>query len=658
MRSRVAASVVLLGLTLVAQPGCDLVGLTRCDSGACPTGTRCNTETNYCEVPGIVLVSPSPGFVGGTVSVSAELSFSDPSEGPASLTLFAGSQQVELPRSGSSRYVGSWVPTLEGPVSIVVRDPSSDLESDPVMVTVDRTPPVFEVFVPIPQREEGGGFTNREGNAWKRDESVQLQVEAEDAIDVASVQFSLQASVGGSAGTATAFRPVSEDGGTASLYRGTILVDLYEPSFKGDRGNIVVNVSGKDRAGNLGSGTALVPVTRFKWHRSLPFLGRQLEPVIADDGALWTGVVDGGFGQLLRITPGGAMEQFDAPGLVGGLLLAAHPSDLREGVYFTANTDGAAHAPDAGFLRVLHATTREVTNACGPFAGGMHPQMAVTYHTALSGDLGQSVVAAARELGGRLIAARIENGVECVVKTTPLNLIPGSDFGAEFDSVYLSQGTSTSRWNLGPAAWSEAPGWPSPATIFTGIAPNGGELLGTGQLGGNGGLFVLPSAGGAVRDSVVTGSGVARPASFDPSGNAYFGDASGGLVKTSRSGVLRSAAVDAGTAPLIGEDGTVYAIDVNGRLAALDAELQPLWSASDAGVGSNAMLLDCARLADGAVLAGRPGVLYVPSGAALTAYLVDSKGLSADAGWPRARHDNKNTASRTTFAPACPKVSP
>ncbi|MDQ3266163.1 MAG: hypothetical protein M3Y59_21350 [Myxococcota bacterium] len=639
--------------------GCDLVGLTRCESGACPAGTRCNTETNYCEAIGIRLVSPTGGTVGPSSQVVAELTFRDPdaTEVPSSLQLRAGPQQVQLSRGADGRYTGVWTPQSEGPVTLVVRDGAAGMSSEAVEVMVDLTPPVFIVSAPAPFRTETGGFTDRDGEAWKRDERLPVYVAGGAGIDVSSVQYSVQVNVGGAPGTTTSLRPVPRDGGTSAAYFGTAEVDLAEPQFDGFRGTVVINVTGKDLAGNAGAGTYALPLTRLKWIWRYPFAGTQLEPVITDDGAIWSGVQDGGEGRIFRIEPDGNLSSFNAPGLVGGMLVAHHPADLRQGVYFTANTDGGAYDPDAGTLRVIHSGTRQLSQVCGPYAEGVYPQLALMYGNETTQQFEQAIAFASRADGGTLVGARILPGETlCVARKTALSPAPGTSWGASFWSLYLTQGSSTHRWNLSQSSWNETGGgWPASATFFNGIALNGPDLYGAGKKDSSGGLFVLASDGlSGPRGAAVTGSAVARPGAFDENWMGYFGDGAGAFVQANSAGVVNRVALDAGTAPVLGEDGTVYAIDVNGRLAAFSGALEEKWAVGDAGVQANAMLLDCARQKDGGYAAGRPGTLYIPSGAGMTAVIVDSPGLNSSAGWPRARHDNRNTASADTDLPVCP----
>jgi len=657
MRRSVVASTIVGWMCLATLSACDLVGLQRCENGGCPSGSQCNTETNYCEAVGIQLVQPADGAaVGPSVQVVAVLAFRDlPVDAPEALDLTAGTQHVSLSRGEDGRYTGQWTPSTEGELSLMVS--GGGMTSAEVAVTVDLTPPSFVLSAPPPTRSESAAFSDRDGDAWKRDEVVRVQVTAADTINLGSVQYSLQANAGGAIGEVTPPRPVGAEVDGGSDYVGAMEVDLSVPKgFNGFRGAVVVNVTGEDLAGNVGTGSVEIPVTRFKWRRRYPFDGRQLDPVIADDGALWTGVVDGGNGRILRIGPDGDVAEFNAPGLVGGLLIADHPGDLSDGVYFTANTDGGAHAPDAGTLQVIHAGTRTGSRVCGPYAGGIYPQMAVLYGNQTTGGLVQSVAFGAREAGGVLVGARIDGAeVTCVGQQMPFSPTAGTDWGASFSALYLTQGSTTSRWNLTSTGWvEEGGGWPSASTVFTSIAPNGTDLYGSGQKDSTGGLYVLASNGlTGLHGSATTGPGMARPAAFTPDWIGYFGDGKGSLVMASKSGVLDQIAVDAGVAPVIGADETVYAIDGTGRLAALTEDLQEQWSWADAGLQPGAMLLDCARYPDGGVEPARPGVLYIPSGASLTAVVTESRSLPGG-GWPRARHDNRNSASATTFIPACP----
>jgi hypothetical protein len=56
----------------------------------------------------------------------------------------------------------------------------------------------------------------------------------------------------------------------------------------------------------------------------------------------------------------------------------------------------------------------------------------------------------------------------------------------------------------------------------------------------------------------------------------------------------------------------------------------------------------------GSLVEGNHGVLYVPAGGKLYAFVVDSAGLDPDAPWPKYQHDARNTGNPATPITQCP----
>lgn len=626
-------------LALACLTACDLV-----------PADRCNTESGFCEAAGLRIVKPTQGgTVGELVEVVVATTFSSAQaepEGP--IRVMAGSDQVSLSRQHDGTWSGVWQPQTPGPRELVALEGNSGIASEAISVTVDLQDPVFTFVVPTPLRTTDAGFTDDDGVHWKRDERVPLVVEGPSDVDPATVQYSLQAVIGSTPGPQLPLRAVSGqiEGGK---YVATIDVDLSEPRFDGFRGAINVQITGRDRAQNQGSATQAIPVSRFKWSRQLPLVGTQVDPAISHDGALWTGVRDGGVGALYRLEQDGRMDAFIAPGLVGGLLVAQLPGGSDAGVYFTASLDAGAGVPDAGYLQVANEFGA-LSHVCGPYANGMAPQLALLYGL-YSVDNGQTtVVAASMADNGYLLGATV-GASSLVCRTQPLGAVPAAAaWGAYKAAVYVPQSTGTTRLDFGAANWLSQPGFAN--TQFVSISPDPAGIWAAGAAAAEGGAF-LYSEQGSLLASVESGTISAGPLAINPSGTLYFGDGAGQLVQADEGGIIKAVALDVATSPVIGQDFTVYAAAKSGRLVAYDRELNELWAMPDAGVAPRNMLLDCRRDADGVPVPARSGVLYVPVGAGIIAVVADSRGL-ANSPWPRHLHDNANTASRSTPIFICP----
>jgi hypothetical protein len=110
-------------------------------------------------------------------------------------------------------------------------------------------------------------------------------------------------------------------------------------------------------------------------------------------------------------------------------------------------------------------------------------------------------------------------------------------------------------------------------------------------------------------------------------------------------------------APVIGRGGVLYA-------AASDSGFVGAWPTSssarswtlDTNIGATTIspALDCARDATGTARTEELGVLYVAAGGRLYAFVVDSRGLDANAPWPKFQRDARSTGNPATPISSCP----
>lgn len=103
--------------------------------------------------------------------------------------------------------------------------------------------------------------------------------------------------------------------------------------------------------------------------------------------------------------------------------------------------------------------------------------------------------------------------------------------------------------------------------------------------------------------------------------------------------------------PALGTGGLVYVTDTTGAVRAFRrSDLVELWSAVvPTERFEGAMQLDCARNAQGDVIAGRPGrLLAVGTSGRAYSFITDSRGIDPQATWPLELHDPANTNNRAT----------
>ncbi len=104
------------------------------------------------------------------------------------------------------------------------------------------------------------------------------------------------------------------------------------------------------------------------------------------------------------------------------------------------------------------------------------------------------------------------------------------------------------------------------------------------------------------------------------------------------------------SAPIIGEDKTLYVVAENSTLYAIN-DKTIIWQekiSNDMSLVKNYTLaLDCNRDQNTRAVNNRPGVLYLSSNNGVTAVVVDSKGIDTTSPWPKIGRDPRNTFDST-----------
>jgi outer membrane protein assembly factor BamB len=105
------------------------------------------------------------------------------------------------------------------------------------------------------------------------------------------------------------------------------------------------------------------------------------------------------------------------------------------------------------------------------------------------------------------------------------------------------------------------------------------------------------------------------------------------------------------SAPIVGEDKTLYVVAENSTLYAINLNKTIIWQVKigddiSLSLGKNYTLaMDCNR--DQNRVTNRPGVLYLSSNNGVTAVVVDSKGIDTTSPWPKIGRDPRNTFDST-----------
>jgi hypothetical protein len=246
--------------------------------------------------------------------------------------------------------------------------------------------------------------------------------------------------------------------------------------------------------------------------------------------------------------------------------------------------------------------------------------------------------------------------------TVVVQTVQSSNGGAT--EAFVSSQGDAKLWKqtLSGSTWT-GNGW---ASLPLGTQPRGLFLDGMGHVGGggvagNGAVFATDSAG-------TLGGMVAHWVSASNAGAPVVGrdfvlwaNTTGGVTKVEyrpTSGAF-GATQDVKTTlgnlqsvmPLLGEGNLVYLLTSTGKLSVRRvSDLTEVWGGNVVSAATAAAQLALDVYRGTGTRCGKPlGVLYVltkqGATATLTAVLVDSRGLQADAPWPKYQRDNANTGN-------------
>ncbi|KFE68569.1 PQQ-binding-like beta-propeller repeat protein [Hyalangium minutum] len=673
-----------------------------CDP-ACAAYEACTTAGCQPRFASLKFLSPANNAVvsAGTVQVQVQLvanpTYAETTQYPETLDFRAsrndGGSDVgafgAVTRDGDT-YTVTWTrPSAQAQLILTAAHPTpaADLSAS-VTVQVDAVAPTFTINFPDPTRIPGGPnqAEPRDSDtdypkAYRRDESVTVAISANEPVSDVVLTVSGIAS-GGGVGQALAPKPV-QAGGTCDgspVFCGTATVDLYEPEMREFRGTMQFQVEGVDAAGNRGSATVGLKVTRWKW----AFDGGgtiKASPALGEKGVVYFGTAATA-GKVFAIEPSGKRKwEVDVEAVEGSPAVGAFANGT-ELVYVASNFAGGASGTR---LRAINGDLGSVINTPCTFSvvTGTPPSSisaaAVTATTlsstpvetglfVVSGNHGSAVGLRPTSAGANSVGCVNSDSSQGMSNSTAGGGLVATSTG---QFAYPTDTRRMVKYAFGNSTplWTATPGGSSGQRVF-GMALLVNTLVGS---GGNdfdqGGVFQIAfdSTGTPPANALPdTDNGRVNQLVATADNKAYFGrEYAGPSNLLARYDLSIPAVAQASpapgvlsAAPVIGSDGRLYTVNRSGELAVwATSDLSNQWRLSNLGVNIEASpTLDCARGLNGTpVGANRPGVLYVAAGNKLHAFVVDSPRLLKDPNsWPKFQHDVRNTGNPATPITNCP----
>jgi len=573
-----------------------------------------------------------------------------------SATVVAG----KLTRGGTGDYTGAFSLSEEGVYQVTASYAASGVTSTPVNLKYDKTAPVFAVTFPAPDREDGGtALTVRDpaagyDNAWRRDETVTITARSA-AKDVAASTVQLVVygvGDGGTTGTAFPAGPMAQASSCDAGYCGTYTLNLWDPQLKAFRGQYMLVVNGNDTSGNVGMGDAGLPVTRWKWSYNLsPAVPIKASPAIGSAGRVYVGNSSGKF---VGLAPNGVPDWTFTGAPINVSPAVGVAAQGREVVY-------VAGSGTMGQLIAVDGSDGGIIDSCllqGDYKGSLALGPTTVAGSTLESAFGVLSAASVEEL----VAFRPDAGAsKCRDFSGAPVISTESSVLVNNGSVYYGDATGeVQSFQFSNGNWSMRAGWPALVNVSPrSLAFVNGSVLGGGNSGFlRGGVFSLNDADGGI-GWTWSGQETYNPV-VDVSGAVLIGTMGAAVTSATLQSVANGDAgvsapgvrgVSRGT-PVLGNGGFVYSANYGGAIQCWKGSLVPEWEVDDPARLGNieaSPTLDCPRDAQGRVVSGPWGVLYVGSNnGQLFAVIVDSRGIDTTAPWPKYQHDPRNTGNAQT----------
>ena len=558
---------------------------------------------------------------------------------------------------------------------------------------VDRLPPVITLeLAPV----------TGAGPAYRRDDVVPVAIHSTKPLSL-SVSLTL---IGTDGGVAAQMAPVANSVCAALILSPRDrcgLLDLSTPPMGGGlAGTFTAAVTASDFAGNVGTATSSVPVTRVRWRSSVITSGSQLTvraaPALDKAGNLFIGTQDGlGSGRVISYSPTGALRFAVPIGAVQSVAIAESDvsGSLQELAYVSALTGASSGvlrvlATDGGALPAASLFTctdaqRPTYSAIGLYDagigmnGGLAEVAAVlVFNPAMPTDNSMLCsygprTGAALALGPGQLSQPFPDGTTLL---SPVNIT----FAGKQGWVQRNDANNQLNYiNVNPlSSGGASAGYGGVGAVPTGLALGNGAIVATwanASLNDPIATYLMSNPNGPVavpnsvwatarpaailNNSVITSTnriGINWLLSLTQSGTALGAPSPVGTftpVSGSNTG---------GTTVVVGTGQRVYSVRRDGHLFVYDgsgatgvAGLSPAWS--DNLFPGNPVdvvahpTLDCSRVG-----AGRPGTLYVVTLSGLVvAVIVDSTKLQANAPWPKWQRTAGNAGNPDfPLNPGCP----
>ncbi|HEX5752751.1 MAG TPA: hypothetical protein VFZ09_41485 [Archangium sp.] len=445
-------------------------------------------------------------------------------------------------------------------------------------------------------------------------------------------------------------------------------LNLSEPPFDAFRSTMTVAAQGKDTVGNSGSGSATFNVTRWKWTFDAQG-GIKSTPAVGQLGTIYFGTESGSAGRVLALGQDGSKKWEKAVGPVLGSPAIGVWNSSSELVYVAGSSTSSAtlYALDSAVGDIVHQCTfstasasvvgatavLDTTIASSPVETGLFVLNNYGSTFGIRPDaVGSQTLECVRLDNSRTMPSLTTNG-SLVVENTGAFYYPTE---TKRMVKYVVESGATLRWSADPSA----------QRLF-GLALVGDRVIGSGGIDfDQGGLFAVPrepsSTPGTVSALPETATGRINQFVAGVDGKIYFGQetasSQGRLVQydltSTRVGTFVPNTGVFQSAPVLGIGNLLYTLSTAGEVGAWSTpNLSSKWGLSALGATSASLTLDCARDSGGTPKSG-PGVLYVPAGGKLYAFVVDSRGLDTSAPWPKYQHDSRNTGNPATPITSCP----